>query len=515
MLLKRIFKVNRTTAIINRMFWAKHEDSPAIIQSAKDRLKLYKPNKHENDDHNTVITVKEIQEGIKKNNPFDDPEIDRIINLKPGDPERNKFYCGISDVKSEDHQVIKKVKKSIRKLIDQEIEFLKFQDQLKAEERESLLSEAANEVETRKSFYYKYDSKKVYDIHAPGNIFKKQSIALPHEHIHPQHHIDAKSLTESDLQEMYGLYTYLIDLHISQVRRDVKDKNYIPPQFNQLSITEPNFHEHTIDNKFFEFYHRWREPTRTWKSQTQEIDYQKELDALPVNHHPDHRATTHNDVEWRSEQKFPHVANRKGYPIMAESPLEKITGIERAPAHPSYQLQAFVQTPSMDPDPTLNFEKAETVYENYRIGEWIRMWRWTAGIILPFWPAFFTFEIYQADGPPSLQWLADYGFNHQIPLQFQDSGDYNLKKMRYCDEHDYMSLAYIFKRMMLRPTHTFYQLIVLALLQNLSFNYVTKMVYNKDRDLVFVYKPDGIFSDKEYTVFDAVQSPVNLEESLF
>lgn len=471
---------------------------PAIIESSQANLKLHKDPWHDADFNNSVITVKDLQEAVKKDNPFNDPEIDRIINLKPGDPERNKFYQAISEIKETDHQVVKKVKKSIRKLIDQEIEFLRFKDHIAAEEKETLLNKATDEVETRKSFYYKYDFNKVYDVKAPGNIYKKISVALPHEHIHPQHQINTKTLTDSDVQEMYGLYTYLIDLHISQVRRDVKDKNYIPPQFNQLSVTDTSFMERNIDNKFFDFYHRWREPTRTWRSQTQEIDYQKELAALPVNHHPDHRATTHNDVEWRGDQKFPHVANRKGYPILAESPLERITGIERAPAHPSYQLQAFVQTPSMDPDPTLNFEKAETVYENYRIGEWIRMWRWIAGITLPFWPAFFTFEIYQADGPPSLQWLADYGFNHQIPQQFQDSGDFGLKKMRYHDEHDYMTFNYMLKRMMFRPMHTFYQLVVLALLQNMSFNYVTKMVYNKDKDLVFVYKPDGIFSDKEY-----------------
>ena len=249
---------------------------PAIIESSQANLKLSKDPWHDADFNNSVLTVKDLQEAVKKDNPFNDPEIDRIINLKPGDPERNKFYQAISEIKETDHQVVKKVKKSIRKLIDQEIEFLKFKDHIAAEEKETLLNKATDEVETRKSFYYKYDFNKVYDVKAPGNIFKKISVALPHEHIHPQHQINTKTLTDNDVQEMYGLYTYLIDLHISQVRRDVKDKNYIPPQFNQLSVTDTSFMERNIDNKFFDFYHRWREPTRTWRSQTQEIDYQKE-----------------------------------------------------------------------------------------------------------------------------------------------------------------------------------------------------------------------------------------------
>lgn len=39
---------------------------------------------------------------------------------------------------------------------------------------------------------------------------------------------------------------------------------------------------------------------------------------------------------------------------------------------------------------------------------------------------------------------------------------------------------------------------VLALLQNMNFDYVTKMVYNKDKDLVFVYRPDGFWNEQEY-----------------
>jgi hypothetical protein len=63
----------------------------------------------------------------------------------------------------------------------------------------------------------------------------------------------------------------------------------------------------------------------------------------------------------------------------------------------------------MDPDPTLNFEKGETIYENHKVTEWVRFWKVLTGSILCFWPAFYTFEIYAADGVPSLQWLSDIG----------------------------------------------------------------------------------------------------------
>ena len=54
------------------------------------------------------------------------------------------------------------------------------------------------------------------------------------------------------------------------------------------------------------------------------------------------------------------------------------------------------------------------------------------------------------------------------------------------------------KRSIVRPGHTFYMLGVLALLQNINFDYVSKMVYNRDKDLVFVYRPDGFWNEHEY-----------------
>lgn len=51
---------------------------------------------------------------------------------------------------------------------------------------------------------------------------------------------------------------------------------------------------------------------------------------------------------------------------------------------------------------------------------------------------------------------------------------------------------------MVRPAHTFYVLAVLSLLQHINFDYVTKMTYNKDKDLVFVYRPDGFWGETEH-----------------
>jgi hypothetical protein len=32
----------------------------------------------------------------------------------------------------------------------------------------------------------------------------------------------------------------------------------------------------------------------------------------------------------------------------------------------------------------------------------------------------------------------------------------------------------------------------------MNFDYVSKMVYNKEKDIVFVYRPDGFWNEHEY-----------------
>jgi hypothetical protein len=61
-----------------------------------------------------------------------------------------------------------------------------------------------------------------------------------------------------------------------------------------------------------------------------------------------------------------------------------------------------------------------------------------------------------------------------------------------------MNIQYSGKRAIARPAHTFYMVSVLAFMQQLDSDYVTKMVYNKDKDLVFVYRPTGFWNEHEY-----------------
>lgn len=160
-----------------------------------------------------------------------------------------------------------------------------------------------------------------------------------------------------------------------------------------------------LNNMFFDHYHRWREPTAD-KLAT-EIAWQEELDRRPMTDHYDHDKGTPYDVEWTEDQKFPHVATRLGFPILREEPMERILGFESAMANPGYQFQPFVQTPAMEPDAALDFQEGEVIYENSRIGEWIKFWKASFIITFGLSPGFYMFEFYQGDGAPSNQWMAD------------------------------------------------------------------------------------------------------------
>ena len=176
----------------------------------------------------------------------------------------------------------------------------------------------------------------------------------------------------------------------------------------------------------------------------------------------------------------------------------------------------------MEPDPTLSFEEGEVIYENSRIREWVRMWRFIGAATLPLWPAFYMFEIYEGNGVPSLQWASSHTMFAQVPLQAQDAGSWDLDQVKYCDdneEHDYMNMQYAMKRSFVRPFHSFYQVMVLGFLHMLYMDYATKVSYNKDKDIVFVNKAQGIFRDCK-SVFEVhhleqiVPSPVTAFKDL-
>ena len=69
----------------------------------------------------------------------------------------------------------------------------------------------------------------------------------------------------------------------------------------------------TYQNQYFEWYHRWREVPHEYKNSAM-LKHEENLRNRPTTSHYDHDKGNKYEVEWRDDQKFPHVATRLGYP---------------------------------------------------------------------------------------------------------------------------------------------------------------------------------------------------------
>ena len=57
-----------------------------------------------------------------------------------------------------------------------------------------------------------------------------------------------------------------------------------------------------------------------------------------------------------------------------------------------------------------------------------------------------------------------------------------------------MNVQYTYKRGFGRPTNAMYMAVVLSFWPMVHFDYASKVVYNREKDLVYVYKLKGYFN---------------------
>jgi len=68
---------------------------------------------------------------------------------------------------------------------------------------------------------------------APGNNRRRPNAILPHEHVPMEKHLSVEDLTEDKLLDIYAYHSYMIDIHIAQIRPESLDeKSYVPARFN-------------------------------------------------------------------------------------------------------------------------------------------------------------------------------------------------------------------------------------------------------------------------------------------
>jgi hypothetical protein len=136
--------------------------------------------------------------------------------LKLASQQRGVFKT--LEASNNDIPEIKKVKSKINQIVEKELILQDFKDKL---DQEALSQAAYKEVVTRKNFFFAVDETKkqtnlkVHNIRAPGNKYRKPQYILPHEHVDIQNYVDTAGLEGDKLFELYGYYSYLVDLHIA------------------------------------------------------------------------------------------------------------------------------------------------------------------------------------------------------------------------------------------------------------------------------------------------------------
>jgi hypothetical protein len=83
------------------------------------------------------------------------------------------------------------------------------------------------------------------------------------------------------------------------------------------------------------------------------------------------------DVTVPVDERYPFLADRLGHPEILGTPTERLLRLEGEIYHPNWLDQPFAKMPSENPDPTLNFEEGEVLYENTRLLEWAKFWNYS------------------------------------------------------------------------------------------------------------------------------------------
>lgn len=103
--------------------------------------------KHKYDRTNPVVDYKDIEK--IKPTPLHEVEKDvsKVLKAKAGNKDRTDFFYKVAQHEDGDHAVIKKAKDGIKRLIDEELEFLDFVNKLSKDDTKKLVDDTYDSIE--------------------------------------------------------------------------------------------------------------------------------------------------------------------------------------------------------------------------------------------------------------------------------------------------------------------------------------------------------------------------------
>jgi len=147
--------------------------------------------------------------------------------------------------------------------------------------------------------------------------------------------------------------------------------------------------------------------------------WQQEVDSRPVNPHFHKDKGFKWDVTTPYEQRYPHVADRLGYPEFLGDDVDRLFKLENEMIHPNYLDQPFVQTPPINADSSLNFGEGEVIYENPNVVEWSKLTQLGAAGYLGFYLLWRPYHKLYATTIPAASTFDDF------PIAFFEMNAYN------------------------------------------------------------------------------------------
>ena len=173
--------------------------------------------------------------------------------------------------------------------------------------------------------------------------------------------------------------------------------------------------------------------------------------------------------------------------------------MERVESHPMYQWQPFVQTPNYEPNKDLCLEEGETIYENKYVHEWVLFWRLLL-LLSPLALFLYIYESYNNNTPASPEYTKRFTiFNHPMNGHFRGLPRRVPETLNYWGSNMWLWQHWVRKTLV-------YTAILMAVIFGrkairIGHQYVVKATYNREKDLVFIWRPTGVFA-KQLHVYE-------------
>lgn len=226
-------------------------------------------------------------------------------------------------------------------------------------------------------------------------------------------------------------------------------------------------------------------------------EWEKDIENRPVNK-DFHQAKGYKyDVEVPWGQRYDYLADRLGHPQILGTPFERLMRLEGQVFHPNYLDQPFVKMPNANPDDSLNFEQGPVIYENTKLLEWAKFWNYTA-VVGYLWCAYFV--------PYQMM------FKTHMPAEHAMDNIFWPYYQRTWFNWDVNNLHII----TIAGTALYASYIAVSYIHNSWKDYVVKVQYSKDKELIFVTRVSPYSSTMEevYEVAHLERLPPSVRSSV-